>query len=193
MSMHNAPAARHAGLAHLAEEDEPQGRTGKAPAARRRWILAVTVLCILALGLGYVLLSGQRTPSTMLGASAQVQGGLARINGVIPLENDNWQPPASEPVLAGTPREGSHRVRILLEVITLDAGGVDFSASDYSIDGLGGAAPVPIWASPQEHHAVQGESFEATLVFELPNQDVPLVLEAEDGARLDLGTGHHTD
>lgn len=189
MSTHteDARAGRRPG-----NESEPGHERRPARRTKRTWILVLALLGIIGLGLGYLLLANQKAPSTLLGASAQIQGGLARINGVIPVENDNWQPSASEPALTGTPPEGSHHVRILLEIIALDAEGVDFNASDYSIDGLGGAAPQPIWASPQQHHAVQGENFEATLVFELPNQDVPLVLEGKDGTRLALGVGHHT-
>ncbi|TFD07684.1 hypothetical protein E3T35_18725 [Cryobacterium sp. TMT1-2-2] len=50
----------------------------------------------------------------------------------------------------------------------------------------------PRRARPHQREAAAGTSVLATLVFEIPNQAIALVLNGPQGARLSLGTGHHT-
>lgn len=167
-----------------------------APAGgkRRRFQLLIPLLLItsLAAGLLFVFTSGKEEPATMLGAAGSVNGGLARINGIIPTETDGWTPPAPTPELDAPVTEGAHRVRVLLELTALEEQGVSFTAEDYVIDGLGTGRPGVLWSSPTEEDAAQGGTIKATLVFEIPNEALALVLEGPDGLRLSLGTEHHT-
>ncbi|WP_233205757.1 BTAD domain-containing putative transcriptional regulator [Cryobacterium sp. Y82] len=109
-----------------------------------------------------LLLTGTK-PSTAFGDTAAIPGGLARISAVIPLKFDGWVPPSAADRLDSPVQPGAHRVRILLELTSVDAAGLSFDA----------------------------ESVPATLVFEIPNQAIALVLDGPQGARLSLGTGHH--
>lgn len=169
-------------------------RTSPAPRLRRpRVLVAVAIMVLIGAGLGvFASLAAESEPIAALGAAAPVPGGLARVNGVIPLERDGWLPDDAPAVLTEPVADGAHRVRILLELTALDAQGVDFSAADYTILGLGSGSPGVLWASPEESEARQGEVISATLVFEIPNLAVDLTLRGEDGSRLALGVGHHT-
>ncbi|MEC5179640.1 hypothetical protein [Arthrobacter sp. CG_A4] len=127
----------------------------------------------------------------MLGASASLNGGLARINGVLPSDVDGWTPAAAAAALATPPGEGLHRVRVLLELTALQQGGLSYDPSEYSVSGLGAGKWKAIWASPAPAVARQGESINATLVFELPDRAIELTLELPGGPGLSLGAGHH--
>jgi hypothetical protein len=140
----------------------------------------------------YAELAARSEPIAPLGAAAAFEGGLARVNGVIPLENDDWLPSDAPAVLTEPPADGAHRIRILLELTAMDEGGIRFSADDYTILGLGSGRVGALWASPDVDEAQQGEVVDATLVFEIPNQAIALTLEGADGGRLALGVGHHT-
>ena len=86
-------------------------------------MLVPALLLVLVGGLvASVLLAPPRKPPAPLGASASVNGGLARINGVIPSEVDGQLPAAASAVLVNPPAEGLHRVRILLELTALEQG-----------------------------------------------------------------------
>ncbi|SFS09402.1 hypothetical protein SAMN04487783_1253 [Agrococcus baldri] len=130
-------------------------------------------------------------PAAHLGAAAVVPGGLARVNGVIPLESDGWLPVDAAAVLMEPVPAGSHLVRVELELTAMDAQGIAFSADDYTILGLGSDRLDVLWASPEVAEARQGSVVSATLVYEIPNTAVALTLEGEHGGRLALGTAHH--
>ncbi|RJT91314.1 hypothetical protein D6T64_02130 [Cryobacterium melibiosiphilum] len=120
-----------------------------------------------------------------------MSGGIARINGVIPLETDGWLPDGASTVLAESAGAGSHRVRIILELTALDPEGITYSADDFAITGLGSVESRLVWAYPEKAVVSQGEIMTATQVFEIPNQSIELLLQGAD-ARLALGTEHHT-
>ncbi|MDJ0339897.1 hypothetical protein [Cryobacterium sp. PH31-O1] len=166
--------------------------TKRSLVQRRRTILIVLAIAWLVMAaLAVVLLLTGTKPSTPLGETAAVPGGLARISAVIPLESDGWVPPRSADRLAGPAQPGAHRVRILLELTTTDAVGLTFDAADYSLSGLGSRATA-LWVDPGRQVAPAGASVLATLIFEIPNQAIALVLDGPQGARLSLGTAHHT-
>ncbi|MBM7779952.1 hypothetical protein [Arthrobacter tumbae] len=164
------------------------------PTMRRRLRLLIPLLLVAALtgGLLFVFTVDKDEPATMLGAAGAVDGGLARINGIIPLETDGWSAPVSVSELERPVTEGGHRVRVLLELTALEGQGVEFAAEDYVLDGLGTGTPGVLWSSPSSENVAQGGTINATLVFEIPNRALALVLEGPDGLRLSLGTEHHT-
>lgn len=161
-------------------------------ASVKRLKLLVPALLIALVGslLFAIFTATPRTPPAMLGASAQLDGGLARIHGVIPVESDGWTPPASAPLPAATDDE-LHRVRILVELTALEPGGMKFDPSQYAVSSLGAATWKPVWFSPAPAMARQGESISATLVYELPDRAIELTLELPGGPGLALGAGHH--
>jgi hypothetical protein len=138
-----------------------------------------------------LLMSTPRKPPAPLGASASVTGGVARINGVIPTDVDGWMPAAASAALVNPPGEGLHRVRILLELTALEQSGLSFDPSNYSVSGLGAGKWKALWSSAPRPAAAQGESINATLVYELPDRAVDLTLELPGGQELSLGAGHH--
>lgn len=138
-----------------------------------------------------ILTTAPRTPPAMLGASASLDGGLARIHGVIPLEVDGWMPTAPSAALANPPGEELHRVRILVELTAMERDGLSFDPSRYAVSSLGAGTWKPVWFSPAPATASQGESINATLVFELPDRAIDLTLELPGGPGLSLGAGHH--
>lgn len=159
---------------------------------RRARILVPAILLVLVGGLvASVLMAPTRKPPAVLGASASLNGGLARINGVIPVEADAWTPADPSAALAKPPGEGLHRVRVLLELTALQPGGLSYDPADYSVSGLGTGMWKALWFSPGPATARQGESINATLVFELPDRAIDLILGMPGGAGLSLGAGHH--
>jgi hypothetical protein len=174
-----------------------KGRRSARPHTARRSrarLLVPLALLILITGSLAVLVLGspKKEPPALLGASSSVTGGLARINGIIPLEADSWLPPDKPQVLTGPLEEGMHRVRIDVEVTALDSGGLDFDPTGFAVVGLGSGEPRPVWASENRQEVSQGQSLAATLVFELPDQAIGLSLEAPGGLALSLGTEHHS-
>ncbi|WP_207453416.1 hypothetical protein [Desertivibrio insolitus] len=165
------------------------------PARSRRPLiaLAVLVLVLLAAGAAVLALPKPQAPGTPLGASAELSGGLARINGVIPLETDGWLPPTPVAELEGAVPDGMHRVRIILEVTATEASGVAFDADDYAISGIGADSIDVLWAGTESLALAQGDALTAMLVFQIPDKAVALTLEGPDDARLALGTGHHSE
>ncbi len=163
-------------------------------ATRKRRILVPAALLIGLVGGGTWIVTNnvEEEPAALLGAADTVDGGLARINGILPLETDDWVPPSDAAVLETPVPEGAHRVRVLLELTALEEDGISFDASDYFIDGLGTGEPRALWASPSQHTAAQGETIDASLVFEIPNKALALVLSDDGATRLSLGTDHHT-
>ncbi|MBG6225478.1 hypothetical protein IWX63_002050 [Arthrobacter sp. CAN_A2] len=164
-----------------------------SPAALKRTRLLVPVL-LLALVLGIAvsaLTATTRTPPVILGASADVEGGLARIQGVIPLEVDGWMPSTPTPVLSDPPGKDLHRVRILLELTAMEEEGLFFDPSHYTVSALGSGSWGAVWSSPAPAEARQGETVDAVLVFELPDRAIDLTLELPGGPGLALGPGHH--
>jgi hypothetical protein len=154
-------------------------------------VIGLAILWLAMAVLACVLLLTATKPSTPFGDTAVVPGGLARISAVIPLESDGWVAPNAGTLLTSPVQPGSHRVRILLELSAPDAAGLVFHAADYSLSGLGSRSTA-LWVDPAEQTAAAGASVVATLVFEIPNQAIALVLDGPHGARLSLGTAHHT-
>jgi hypothetical protein len=160
---------------------------------RRRLRVPLIALGVLILvGAGSVAAMPDAEPKgTLLGASGSVSGGIARINGVIPLEVDGWLPEKPPAVLRASAREGTHRVRIILELTALDARGLDYSLDDFAIDGLGSDESRLLWSDPKSATVAQGAVVTVTQVFEIPNKAIELTLRANNG-RFVLGTSHHT-
>lgn len=182
---------------HSASSTDTSG--SPSPPASRSWrgriryLIPVILLVLVGAVLASVLVTAPRTPPALLGASASVDGGLARIQGVIPTEADAWTPPpplAALPDLAGG---GVHRVRILLELTAMDADGLSFDPSGYTVSALGSETWEPVWFAPAPATARQGETIDATLVFELPDRAIDLTLKLPGGPGLSLGEGHHRD
>jgi hypothetical protein len=186
-----------------------QSPNSTAPRRRIRFLIPVILLVLVGVVVAWVLLSAPRTPPTLLGASSPVDGGLARIQGVIPTEVDGWVPPPSSAVgsavgsgvdsgvdpgvLAGPAGEGVHRVRILVELTAMEADGLVFDPSEYAVSALGEGTWEPVWFSPAPATAVQGQTIDATLVFELPDRAIDLTLDLPGGPGLSLGEGHHRE
>lgn len=155
-------------------------------------LIPVAMLAVIGLALAYLFLTAQPEPSVPLGASASIPGGMASIGEIVPVEDDGWEPEDNDDALDGVPAEGSHRVRLLVRITALEPGGVQLDARDFSISGLGREQFRPIWESPSVADLKQGESVGATLIFEVPDQAVALVLEGPGDSRLSLGLSHHT-
>jgi len=170
--------------------------SGQGRRPGRRTVLAmipVAALGVMGGGLGvHRLLNPPPVPATPLGAVATVAGGMALIQGIIPLESDTWVAPTSAPALAKPIAEGGHRVRILLDLTAIEPGGIDFAAADYSIQEIVGFTASPLWTSHERHHVARGETLAVTMVFEIPNKSIRLELQGPGSARLSLGTDHHT-
>jgi hypothetical protein len=162
----------------------------------RRSVLAmipVAALGVMGGGLGaHRLLNPPPAPATPLGAVATVSGGMALIQGIIPLESATWVPPTSAPGLDRPIAEGGHRVRLLLDLTAVEPGGIDFAAADYSVQEIVGFKAGPMWSSHESRHIAQGETLTVTMVFEIPNKSIRLELQGPGSARLSMGTDHHT-
>ena len=154
-------------------------------------IIQLIILCLIGTSLGLLVFASPGKPSTQLGASAEVPGGLATISGVIPLEKDDWRPPASTDGMDEAPEEGSHRVRIMVLFTALDQAGRFVDSSGFFVDGLGTGEPRPLWAETAKE-IDQGDFAIITLVFDIPDRAIELVLQHETGFRLSLGSVHHT-
>lgn len=155
-------------------------------------VVPLVVWAVLSIGLGYLFLtSSEPEPSAPMGASAPVPGGMASITGVTPLESDGWQPSEPAAVLATRPGQGAHRVRVQVQFTALDASGLRYDPAHYFVDGLGSGQPEALWSSPRARDLDQGESMTATMIFELPDKAIALVLENDAGSRLSLGSDHH--
>ncbi len=178
---------------HTGNPLQTPGRDGTRKTPLRRWLVVIPVALLLVAGsLLYLGLSQDKTASVPLGASAAVTGGLARINGILPLEASEWEEIGGSQDTSPVPAEGAHQVRILLELTALDPGGVDFTASDYFIVGAGTDRFEPVWTPIPAASLAQGETFTAALVFELPDRAILLTLEGDNGVQLSLGTDHHS-
>lgn len=188
-----APAANR--LANEADDADARLRdtSGLTSRLRRRLQIPLTVLgALLLLAAGAVIATPRtETTGTMLGASGAVSGGIARINGVIPLETDGWLPAARSTIFTEPARDGTHRVRIILELTALDPAGIDYDAENFTIEGWGSGTSRLVWAEPTSAVLAQGEVVTATQVFEIPNLAIELTLRANQ-SRFALGTGHHT-
>lgn len=158
---------------------------------RAKFLVPAALLALVAAMLISILTAEPRTPPAMLGASGTLDGGLARINGVIPVEVDGWAPPTPSGALTAAPAGETHRVRILLELTALDKDGLSFDLSRYAVSSLGSGTWNPVWVSPDPARVRQGESINATLVYELPDRAIDLTLELPGGPGLSLGAGHH--
>ena len=160
---------------------------------RRRFIfIPLAFLFILALGFGYLVSTAKAKPSVQLGAPAEVPGGIAMITGIVPVELDGWQPPSPAAALQQGVQEGAHRVRVEVQFTAMDPGGLRLDPAGFIVDGLGAGRPGPLWSSPEATLVDEGESVSVTMVFELPNKAIALVLEDVTGSRLSLGKEHHS-
>jgi len=179
-------AGKFVGMAAALEQE-----TG--PVARRRLIVIPLILLgLLAAGLGYLFTTAEAKPSTQLGAPAEVPGGIALVTGIVPVESDGWEPPSPAASLRPPVQQGAHRVRVQVQFTAMDPQGLALDPAAFVVDGLGSGRPQPLWTSPQSRLLAQGESVEATMVFELPDKAVALVLEGPGGGRLSLGKSHHS-
>jgi hypothetical protein len=158
---------------------------------RTKFLVPAVLLALVGALVASILMAAPRTPPAMLGASGTLDGGLARIHGVIPLEVDGWMPSTPSAALADPPGKEVHRVRILLELTAMEQDGLSFDPSQYTVSALGAGKWKPVWFSPAPARARQGESINATLVFELPDKAIDLALELPGGPGLSLGAGHH--
>lgn len=158
---------------------------------RLRFLVPLILLALVGAVVANVLLAAPRTPPTPLGASAELSGGLARIQGVIPTETDGWAPPGPSAAFANPPGEQLHRVRILVELTAMEKDGLFFDPAEYAISALGGETWQAVWFSPAPALAPQGETIDAVLVFELPDKAIDLTLKVPGGGGLALGPGHH--
>ena len=163
-----------------------------SPGRRRALLIPLTMLIAIGLALAFLFLTAKPEPSTPLGASAFVPGGMASISEIVPLEADGWQPGENGPALTGTPPGGSHRVRLVVRLTALDGGGMQLAAGDFTVTGLGSLRAQPLWSSEPALSLRQGESHGTTLVFEVPDRAVALVLEGPGGSRLSMGLAHHS-
>jgi hypothetical protein len=162
-----------------------------ALAKRTKILVPAILLALVGTLIASILMAPPRKPPVMLGASANIDGGLARIHGVIPVEADGWMPPAPSAAFANPPGEEMHRVRILVELTAMEQDGLSFDPPQYAVSALGTGEWKAVWFSPAPAEARQGESINATLVFELPDRAIDLTLELPGGPGLSLGTGHH--
>ncbi len=161
-------------------------------AFQRKKVVAPLILVVLLAGLmAAVMAAPTRKPPVPLGASAAVNGGLARINGILPADDGAGEPATVANRSSVTSGAGLHRVRILLELTALE-GGLSFDPVDYSVSGLGTGRWEPVWSSPAPAVAARGDRIDAELIFELPDRAVELTLEIKDGPGLSLGAGHHS-
>ncbi len=160
---------------------------------RAKILVPAILLGLVAALVASVVMAAPLQPPAPLGASARVTGGLARLNGVVPAETDAGMPAAASAALADPPADGLHRVRLLVELTALEKGGLAYDPADYSVSGLGTGTWKALWASPGPADVPQGQSINATLVFELPDRAIDLTLELPGGPGLSLGAAHHRD
>lgn len=138
------------------------------------------------------LISTPKLKATPLGAMGAVTGGLARIQGIIPLELDKWRPASPAPQLDTLLPAGSHRVRILVEFTALEPDGIRFSASGFSVQDVGSLESPVRWTDTADAVIERGDSLQTTMVFEIPDKSIELVLVGLTPLRLGLGSDHHS-
>lgn len=158
---------------------------------RTKILVPAILLALVGTLIASILMAAPRKPPALLGASANIEGGLARIHGVIPVEADGWTPPTPSAAFANPPGKEMHRVRILVELTAMEQDGLSFDPPQYAVSALGTGEWKAVWFSPAPAEARQGESINAMLVFELPDRAIDLTLELPGGAGLSLGAGHH--
>ena len=161
---------------------------------RRRVAIPLAALWLCAAGFA-VWLGVTGGPSAVpLGDTAAIDGGVVRVSGVIPLENDGWVPGDLTTAFTDPVVDGAHRIRVLIDLGSTSDRSVQFSASDYTIDGLGVDRRSAIWSSTERRSVGPGEDFEAMMVFEVPDRAISLALVKTDPSpmRLLLGAGHHS-
>jgi hypothetical protein len=181
--------------------DEASQGAIPAPNDRRRpsrraalAIIPVAVLAAAGAGLGTArVLNPSEEPATPLGAVASLEGGLARIHGIIPLESSSWTPPTPVAGLEPPIADGGHRVRVIMELTAIEALGVRFNSVEFSVEEIAGFRADPLWVSHDSGVVPLGENLQVTFIFEIPNQAIQLVLEGPGRLRLGLGTAHHSN
>lgn len=163
-----------------------------SPGRLRALLIPLALLSAIGLTLSFLFLTAKPAPSVPLGASAFVPGGMASISEIVLLEADGWQPGGSGATLPGAPPGGSHRVRLVVRLTALDSAGVRLDAGSFTVTGLGSLKAQPIWSSAPDIALQQGESHGITLIFDVPDRAVALVLEGPGGSRLSMGLAHHS-
>ena len=63
-------------------------------------LIPAALLCSIAIALTYLFLTFRPEPSVPLGAAATIPGGMASISGIVPLENDDWEPAEDDDVFS---------------------------------------------------------------------------------------------
>lgn len=154
-------------------------------------LIPVALLVVIGSALAYLFLTAPPQPSTPLGASGLYPGGMAQITAISPLEDDGWLPPEPDDALDKAPAAGNHRVRLMIQFTALEPSGLGFTSSDFNVTGIGSERVSPLWSSVDSAEVAHGGSHEATLVFELPDRAIALVLEGPGKTRLSLGQAHH--
>lgn len=149
---------------------------------RLRSVTGLVFLMLVVAFLATVLTGGEKAEPTPLGAAGKVSGGLARVNGIILLDGDG----------DGASESGSHPVRILLELTALEAEGLTFTASEYTVRGAGTGTLPLLAAAPEQAQLAPGQTLRTELVYELPDRSIELILEGPGGLLLSLGSDHHT-
>ncbi len=84
-------------------------------------------------------------------------------------------------------------MRVIVEMTAIDAGGVRFNASEFTIEEFAGFSADPLWASTPGGQIPQGQSQQVTFVFEIPNKSIQLVLTGPQRIRMGLGSDHHSN
>jgi hypothetical protein len=172
--------------------EEPPPAKAAHNRRRKLMLIPLSLLGAIAVVLGYHFVTAEPETSVPLGASSVIPGGMARINGIVPLEDDGWQPPVRSEELAQPLAEGTHRVRLVVQHTALESAGIHLDTSKYSVSGMGRGNLRHLWSSPALAEIGQGDSVDVTLVFELPDKATALVLEGPEGTRLSLGLAHHS-
>ena len=84
-------------------------------------------------------------------------------------------------------------MRVVLELTAIEARGMQFRASDFTVEEIAGFRADPLWASTAEGRVPQGQVRQLTFVFEIPNKSIQLVLRGPQRMRMGLGTDHHSN
>lgn len=170
--------------------------TSRRRPTRRTMLTLIPVAALVTAGSGLGaarLLNPPEPPATPLGAIASLEGGLARIHGIIPLESVPWTPPETIIALEAPIAAGGHRIRLILELTAIEARGVRFRPTDYTIEEIAGFRAEPLWASHVDSDVQLGQSLQVTFIFEIPNKAIQLVLRGPQRVRMGLGSDHHSN
>ena len=166
-----------------------------APGVSRRRLLLIPValLGIIALALAYLFLTARPEPGVPLGASASIPGGMASIGEIMPVEDDGWEPDDNDDALDGAP--AARQPPGAAPGPDHGAGARRRAAGCPGLQHLRPwrrTLPANLGIDRRVADLEQGESVGATLIFEVPDRAVALVLDGPGNSRLSLGLSHHT-